>query len=212
MQEVKLVFEREGIEGIVPVGAYLSDSAKRLGVRAADCDITGDEHDCAFEITEGMELLSKISPAETARLKAADANGHTRLACFAVIEQSGEITIMTSRKKEEKKPDAPVTAEEFKKSFTEMPLQEKLSKLVELEAIALTDTLSFVLNSPYTVADKLMGVMADFGLKKEADQKQASRPPEDAPDPGKGDDTKTKTKSPEANKGQATDKGGGDKA
>ena len=39
-------------------------------------------------------------------------------------------------------------------------------------------TLSFVFNSPYTIGDKLMGLMAQFGFRKEAEEREAAKPEE----------------------------------
>ena len=44
--------------------------------------------------------------------------------------------------------------------------------------MALGETISFILNSPYKVLEKLGDVMADLGRKMESEQKKASRPTE----------------------------------
>ena len=54
----------------------------------------------------------------------------------------------------------------------------ELLRHVQLEAIALSDTLSFVFNSPYTIGDKIMHIMAGFGLKKEEQERESARPEE----------------------------------
>lgn len=185
MNEAEVVFEQEELEGIVPVGTYLSDAAKRVGVREVFCeisDIHAGEHKCAVEIKTGSGQLSPRTEAELELLpEDMRKNGH-RLACFARIESNGEIVIMTQKKKEEAKPGEKVPTEEYKKTFADLPLEKKLSNLVELEVMALSETFSFIINSPYKVADKFMDVLAEFGLKKEADQKQAARPAENSKD------------------------------
>jgi hypothetical protein len=70
--------------------------------------------------------------------------------------------------------------EEYKKEFTEMPLEKKIAKLMELEVIALGETFAFVINSPFKVFEKIGDVMAEFGFKKEEDQKRRARPAEDS--------------------------------
>ena len=197
MNEADVVFENEGLEGIVPVGTYLSDAAKRIGVREGFCeisDIQAGSHQCAVEVKTGSEHLSARTDAELELLpEDMRRNGH-RLACFAKIESNGEIVIMTQKKKEEAKPGEAIPTEEYKKTFADLPLEKKLSNLVELEVMALSDTLSFVINSPYKVADKLMDVLAEFGLKKEADEKQAARPAEKSEDTSESAKAKTKKK------------------
>lgn len=78
---------------------------------------------------------------------------------------------------EEKSEDA---AKEYAKEFTELPLEKKIAQLMQLEAIALGETMSFVINSPFLIFDKALDVMAEFGLKKEERDKQAARPVEHA--------------------------------
>ena len=51
---------------------------------------------------------------------------------------------------------------------------------MQLEAIALGETFAFVINSPFKVFEKIGDVMAEFGFKKEEDQKRRSRPAESA--------------------------------
>ena len=198
MDQAEVIFENEGLEGIVPLGTYLSDAAKRIGIREGVCqifDIQAGEHKCAVEIKIGSDHLSARTDAELELLpEDMRKNGH-RLACFAKIESNGEIVIMTQKKKDESKPDEAIPTEEYKKTFADLPLEKKLSNLVELEVMALSETFSFIVNSPYKVADKLMDVLAEFGLKKEADEKQASRPAESADDKSKKTEgAKTKRK------------------
>jgi ferredoxin len=197
MNEAEVVFENEGLEGIVPTGTYLADAAKRIGVREGVCevsDIQAGEHKCAVEIKTGTEHLSKRTDAELELLpEDMRKNGH-RLACFARVESGGEIVVMTQKKKEDAKPGEAVPTEEYKKTFAELPLEKKLYNLAELEVMALSETFSFVINSPYKVADKLMDILAEFGLKKEADEKQASRPAEKSEDKATNEKSRSKKK------------------
>jgi hypothetical protein len=80
--------------------------------------------------------------------------------------------------------------EEYKKEFTEMPLEKKIAKLMELEAIALGETFAFVINSPFKVFEKIGDVMAEFGFKKEEDQKRRARPVEDSENDNENKDKK----------------------
>jgi hypothetical protein len=80
-----------------------------------------------------------------------------------------------------------------------MPLEKKIANLVQLETIALGETVSFIINSPFKIADKVMDVMAEFGFKKEEQQKEAARPAEHQPNSQKGN---SKTKEKKASKGK----------
>jgi ferredoxin len=195
MNEAGIRFEREDIEGLVPVGAYLSDAAKRLGVKEAECDFTLKEHDCEVEILKGSHLLSEVTDEERELLARSEAKGDVRLACYAKIISPGDIEIMTKERVKTEKEEPEMQPEEYKKVFAELPLQQKLSNLMELEAIALGETFTYVMNAPYAVADKVMDVLAGFGFQKEEAQKRSVRPDEpNEPTATNGDGAKGKAK------------------
>ena len=179
MKEAEIKFEREDIHGIIPVGTYLAEAARRLGIRFVEpCDAATGEHHCEVEVTAGGDLLSDRTAAETKYFEGKEGTENSRLACQARVEKEGEIEVKTKESetaKEEKKAE---TEEEYRKRFAELPLDKKISELVQLEAIALSDTLSFVFNSPYTIGDKIMHIMAGFGFKKEEQEREAARPEE----------------------------------
>lgn len=177
MEEVDIKFERENIIGIVPVGTYLYDAAKRFGIEV-ECERTGATDLCAMQILSGRELLSDFTKAETEQLSAERRKNGERLACQAKFEKSGEVTIMTTEKVKEEKAPAEEAKESYRKEFEELPLEKKIASLLELEAIALSETISFVLNSPYKIFGKAMDIMAEFGLKFEKEAKEATRPGE----------------------------------
>ena len=175
--EVEIQFE-EGREGIVPTGTYLIDAAGRLGVKSIlDCKELG-YHDCAIEIEEGSELLSDVTATEVEQLPEDTDKGKTRLACYARIEKPGVIVAMVKQKKdeaaEEKKADD--RDEAYRKQFAEEPLERKIANLVQLEAIAFSETVAFVINSPFKVFEKIGDVLAEFGFQKEEDEKRQARP------------------------------------
>ncbi len=178
MENAAVKFEREDIEGLVGVGSYILDAARRFGIDLDPCVGEDTEHGCIVEILQGGDLLSPLTQKE----KDAKLEKHERLACQARIEAAGEIVVMT-RKSEEPKAEpqersAEDTAEQYRKDFSELPLDKKIANLAQLEAIALGETFSFILNSPYLVFDKLMDVMADLGLDKERRERTATRPTE----------------------------------
>lgn len=177
MEEVDIKFERENISGLAAAGSYLYDAAKRFGVDV-ECERTGESDACAMQILQGRELLSEITKAEIEQLSETRRKNGERLACQAKIEKSGEVTVMTKEKVKEEKEPTEAKREEYRKEFEELPLEKKIASLVELEAIALGETLSYVINSPYKAVEKVMDVLAEFGLKFEKEAKQATRPPE----------------------------------
>jgi len=178
MNDAEVRFEREDAEGLVAIGSYLSDAAKRLGVKFDnECVPSANEHFCEVEIREGSLLLSTPTNTESEFIKGAGLGGNWRLACHAKIERPGEIVVMTKEKKataEEEKDQY----EEYRKRFEDLPLDKKMSELIRLEAVALSETLNYVANSPYTLVDKIMDVMAGFGFNLEKEKKESAKPEE----------------------------------
>lgn len=174
MNDAEVRFEREGAEGVVAVGSYLSDAAKRFGVRfEAECIPAAAEHYCQVRIVSGAEYLSQRTGAEN------DANLDEgwRIACHTKIEKAGEVVVMTKEKPAPAEEDKD-RAEDYRKRFEDLPLEKKMAELVRLESIALSETLNFVVNSPYKIADKLMDVLAEFGFKMETEKKESAKPEE----------------------------------
>lgn len=190
MKEVELKFEREEISGIVPVDTYLFDAARRLGVEV-DCERLGESDACAMRVTAGEEFLSQVTEKEKQHLTGERRKNGERLACQVKIEAPGEIVVMTHKKKEEKKPKEEARVEEYRKEFEELPLEKKVASLLELEAITLSETFSFVLNSPSHIVGKIMDVLAEFGLKLEDNDKKAKRPKEHQTADDNGVETET---------------------
>jgi len=192
MANVLVKFEREGLEGLVAVGTYLSDAAKRMGIDLVKDDNDDQPLEMPVTIVSGAEFLSAETEAEHEFFEQKERKPNERLASQTRAEKEGEIIIMTTDNKKEKAKEATVD-EDFTKEFSDMPLEKKIAQLVRLEAIALGETLTFVANSPYMVFDKIMDVMAEFGLKKETEEKEAARPKEHS-------DTAQKAKKPAAKK------------
>ena len=182
MKEVEIKFEREDREGLIAVGSYLIDTARRFGIRFEEvCSMEAGTHFCAVTIKKGADLLSSETKAESQYFRETGRDNNERLACQVKIEKPGEVVVMTKKtEKEEPAPEvkADDREEQFRKEFAEMPFEKKIANLVQLETIALSETVTFIINSPFKVADKLMDVMAEFGFKKEEKQKHAARPAE----------------------------------
>ena len=173
--EVEVKFEPSGRSGIVAPGTYIIDAALRLGIKIEDeCGRKGECDTCAVKITKGGELLSEPTKAELEHLSAERRKKGERLSCQAKIEKIGEIIIMTTEKP---KPEVP-PFETFKKEFAELPLEEKVKKLIDLESITLSETFTFVLNLPYYIGEKIRDGIAEFGFMKEEAEKKAKRPTE----------------------------------
>jgi ferredoxin len=195
--EVEIKFEPENRRGVVATGTYLFDAAKRLGVKIeAECGRKGICDTCICEIKSGGDLLSKITKLEMEHLSAARRKKGERLACQAKIEKSGEIVAMPTHKKVINQDEF----DEFCKAFAELPLTEKAAKLLQLESIALSDTFSAILNFPYTIGEKVRDMMAEVGMKMEADEKTAKTPEEHKAETADEKPKATTSKKPPAKK------------
>jgi hypothetical protein len=195
--EVEIKFEREDRSGIVAIGTYLLDAAKRLGIEL-ESEEFGETDFFVVKVTSGSDLLSAPTKTELELLSAERRGQGERLANHAKIERLGEISVMTTEKKQEEKAAEEEKKEEYRKEFEELPLEKKIASLLELEAIALSETFSFVINSPYKIIDMAMGVLAEFGLKMEDEAKNETRPEEhksrdDAKSKAKGESKSKKT-------------------
>ncbi len=177
MQQAEIKFEREDLEGLVAVGTYLAEAARRMGIELA-VEEFGEAEFAVVKISKGSELVSEPTKTEIENLSTERRAGGERFAEQAKIERAGEITIMTTKKQEAEKPEYEAKREAYRKEFEELPLEKKVASLVELESIALSETLSFVINSPYKIVGAVMDVLAEFGLKMEADAKKQTRPAE----------------------------------
>lgn len=177
--EVEITFEPSGRNGIVAVGSYLSDAAKRLGVEIID-ETSGEGAYPAevVRIKKGRELLSEPTKIELSHLTSERREQGDRLAGQTKIEKNGELVVMVAKKKDAEEKEEKDKVEEFKKEFAEMPLEKKVANLLEMEAVTLSETISFVVNSPFAIFEKVIDVMAEFGLKLEREAKNAQRPSE----------------------------------
>lgn len=181
MKEVEIKFEREDRDGIVPVGTYISDAARRFGINLEtnwESEQFNEENFFVVKITAGGDLLSAPTKIELDYLSPERRGSDERIANQAKIEKAGEIKIMTTKKKEAEKPEDEVKKEQYRKEFEDLPLEKKIASLLELEAIALSETFSFIINSPYHIVGKVMDVLAEFGLKMEDEAKKQTRPGE----------------------------------
>lgn len=179
--DVNIKFEienKEPREGKVAVNTYLSDAAKRLGV--ALIDETDDEGktnaDAAVYVTQGAELLSTPTSVEMQNLTDEQRTGGARLASQTRIQTAGDIVVMIKEKATEQA--AEEKERDWRKDFKELPFEKKFTTLVQLESVALGETINFVMNLPYTIGSKVVDVLAGFGWEMDKQKQTANRPAE----------------------------------
>src|SRR5688572_12986615 len=99
MAEVEIRFEREDQEGIVAVGTYVIDAARRFGIRFDElCDLEKNEHSCSVFVKTGADRLSPETRAESEHFAGNGRRTNERLACQVKIDKPGEVVIMTQEK------------------------------------------------------------------------------------------------------------------
>jgi ferredoxin len=175
---VDIKFEPDGRNGIIAEGTYLWDAAKRLGVRLpAECEGRGECDTCAVIVEAGATLLSSLTEAERKLLSPERLAAGERLACQVKVEHAGELTLrpVPTTERAETTEEA---VKDFRKEFKEMPLDRKMATLAELEAVTMFQTLSTVMNLPFTIGEKVMDFMAGWGRAKTRQEREARRPVE----------------------------------
>lgn len=164
--------------GVVAEGTYLWEAAKRLGVRLpAECDGRGQCDTCAVVVEQGATLLSTLTNPERERLSPERLAAGERLACQTRIERAGDLVVRPVPATE-REPTTEEAAKDFRKEFREMPLQKKLSTLVQLEAVAAAETLGALANLPFAVFEKGLDLMAGRGRTLSQRDREARRPAE----------------------------------
>lgn len=210
--EAELKFEKENINGIAVVGSYLIDAAKRLGIDITDdCGRLGLCDSCVVTVKSGAEFLTAPTKAEIEVLSEKRLKKGERLSCQTKIKDAGEIVIETHEKKDNR-PDEEKKHEEFRKEFDALPLGKKVEKLMELEAVTLSETFNFILNSPYTIGGAVVDFLSGFGLKFDKESKE-NRKPEEHRENGAASETpvekdetiEAEEKKEEAGKGEKTE-------
>lgn len=175
---VNVRFSDRDAEGLIPENTYLSEAAKRMGVPVpAACDERGTNDACAVLIEEGMALLSSLTDAEREHLSLERLAAGERLACQVRIERPGELRLrFATPPASEMTVDAP--ARDFGSDFRDLPLTQKVSTLVELEAMTAYEALKGVSNIPSWIGAKVLDVMATRGRTLDRRDRYGRRPAE----------------------------------
>jgi len=91
----------------------------------------------------------------------------------------------------------------FQAEFEALPLEEKVKKLLRLEAVTLTEAFNYGVNESMKAADRLGDVLSDFGKKVETEFKKATQHAGNvACDPPKAKTAKPTGASPKAETGK----------
>lgn len=171
--------DEDGHTGIIAEGAYLWEAAKRLGVKLpAECEGRGECDTCAVVVEQGATLLSTLTNAERERLSPERLAAGERLACQAKIERGGEDLVLRPVPMTERQETTEESVKDFRKEFLEMPLEKKLTTLVQLEAVTAYQTLRTVADLPYKVFEKGLDLLAGRGRALDQRERETRRPRE----------------------------------
>ncbi len=191
MSDVKIIFEREGVDGIVAVDSLLADAARRFGIRFSDCVPAKKEHKCSVVVSSGSDILSPITETEKEHFAANGRSSNDRLACEARITKPGELIIMTNQKPEESKKTE--SASSFQDEFNALPLDKKFANLWQMEVATLNDAFTYFADSSMKAFEKVGDAISDFGTKIETEAKKATSHAGPAPKRRKASTVKPKT-------------------
>jgi ferredoxin len=173
---VNIRFSDREAEGIVAEGTYLWEAAKRMGVKLpAECGGLGQCDTCAVIIEDGMMLLSGLTEAERERLSPERLAAGERLACQTRIERGGDLALHLAPASEREQ-TTEEAVRDLGREFREMPLNQKVRTLAELEAVTAYETIKTIAGVPSWIGGKVLDLMAGRGRTLEGRARAARRP------------------------------------
>jgi ferredoxin len=172
---VDIKFEPDGPSGLVAEGTSLMDAAKRLGFHIPYCEGRGECDVCAVVIISGATLLSDLTDAERKQLSAERLAGGERLACQCRVERGGELVLRLVAQTERSQTTEEKTRD-LRKEFSELPFERKMSTLIQLETIAMSEVLNTITDRSVAFGKKLFdAVVPDNSSAGEA-KREPGRP------------------------------------
>jgi ferredoxin len=152
---VEIRFEPSGLSGLVAEGAYISDAARRMGAHfPVQCNQKGECTTCLITILTGWDLVSSPSEVEQRILGVEQLAKQYRLACQTILERAGEVAVHV-HPEAEKSEEATNDPASMRKKFGELPLSQKISTLVQLEALTMNEALNALIDKPLAAGEKL---------------------------------------------------------
>jgi len=172
---VEIKFEPDGPVGLVAEGTSVWDAAKRLGFHIpAECEGRGECNTCAVAIINGATLLSSLTESERKQLSAERLAASERLACQCRVERSGELSLRLAPRTERAR-TADETARDLRKEFKQLPLERKISTLMQLETIVVSQALDAIADRSLSFGKKLFD-----SVVREAGKGKGKHSPQDA--------------------------------
>jgi len=167
---VEIKFEPDGPVGLVAEGTSLWDAAKRLGFHIpAECEGRGECDTCAVAIINGAILLSSLTESERKQLSAERLAGGERLACQCRVERGGELILRLAPQTERRR-TSEETARDLRKEFKELPFERKISTLMQLETMAMSEALNTIADRSLSFGKKLFDNVVREANKEKGQQ------------------------------------------
>ena len=150
---IEITFQPSGIVGLVAEGISIADAAHRMGVTIpGGCKGEGCTT-CQVLIVTGGELLSSATATEIEFFGSEALVRYQRLACQARLERSGQIVVHINP--EAKESTESRDAGDMRKEFGDLPLDQKIKTLVQLEALTMYEALNAVIDKPLAMGEKV---------------------------------------------------------
>ena len=152
---VTITFEPSGVSGMVATGTYLIDAAKRLGapVGVGCMRGKGECATCLVKVVSGSELLSNPGSIEQTFLSQEQLGQSLRLVCHAKLEGDGEVVVRVMKQQAGAKAAATSDAD-VRTQFGNLPLQKKISTLLQLEAMTVSEAFNAAIDKPLAFGAK----------------------------------------------------------
>jgi ferredoxin len=167
---IDIKFEPNGPAGVVAEGTSIWDAAKRLGFHIpAECEGRGECDTCAVAIIKGAELLSSLTEGERKQLSAERLGGGERLACQCNLERGGEISLRVVPQTERAR-TADETARDLRQEFSGLSFERKISTLMQLETIAMSQALDTIAERSVSFGKKLFDEVVRQSTNEESRQ------------------------------------------
>ncbi len=169
---VSITFEPSGINGLVAEGTYLIDAARRMGAPlGAGCTAgKGECPSCVVLVKAGANLLSPPSVAEEQQLGTEQLDQSLRLACHVKLENHGDVVVMAVPRPQRSEPVD--DGSELMKKFGALPLGKKLSTLMQLEAIAMSEAFDSAIEKPLAFGSKTFDKILNKTKARSAEKKK----------------------------------------
>jgi ferredoxin len=171
---IEIKFEPDGPSGLVAEGTLVLDAAKRLGFHIpTECEGRGECDTCAVKIINGATLLSQLTEGERKQLSAERLAGGERLACQCKAERGGELSLRLVAQTERARTAEEKTAD-LKKEFKELPFQRKMSTLIQLETMAMSEAFDTIADRSAALGKMIFDSVLPQTDQPKQDQKQTS--------------------------------------